>query len=90
MGAKRPGWGTVNAVLNRLVAEGVIAAFRTSFSGPRPELDVHVIITPAESVTDAKADAIRSQVETALAEHMPATVTVDRSRGSSRPQVCTF
>jgi hypothetical protein len=40
MGAKRAGWGTVNAVLNRLVAEGVITAFQTSFRGPTPELDL--------------------------------------------------
>jgi hypothetical protein len=72
-------------VLNRLGAEGLIAAFRTSFRGPAPELGVHVIImTPVEPVTDGQADALRTQVETALPERMPATVTVDRSRGYNR------
>ena len=64
---------------HRLLAEGVIAAVRTSFSGSRPELGVHLIITPAESITDAEVNAIRSRVETALAEPVPATVTVDRA-----------
>ena len=86
MGAKRAGWGTVNAVLNRLVAEGLITAFRTSFRGPTPELGVHVIVTPVEPVTDRQAADLRTQVETALAKCVPATVTVDRSLGYNQRQ----
>ena len=52
MGAKRAGWGAVKAMLNRLVAESLIAAFRTSFRGPAPELGVHVIVTSGEPITD--------------------------------------
>src|SRR5215216_6645634 len=55
MGGKRLIWGDVNAALNRLVAEGVIAAFRTSFGGHAPELGVYVIVTPVERVTDVQA-----------------------------------
>ena len=51
MGPKRAGWGTALAVLNHLVAEGLIAAFRTSFRGSALELGVHVIVTPGEPST---------------------------------------
>jgi hypothetical protein len=84
MGAKRAGWGRVNTVLNRLVAEGLITTFRTSFGGPAPELGVHVIVTPVEAITDEQAAELRTRVETALAERMPATVTVDRPLGYNR------
>jgi hypothetical protein len=73
-------------VLNRLGAEGLIAAFRTSFRGPAPELGVHVIVTPGEPVTDEQADALRCRVGSALSERVPATVTVDRSLGYNRRQ----
>jgi hypothetical protein len=59
MGAKRAGWGAVNAGLNRLGAEGLIAALQTSFRGPASELGVHVIMMPVEPVTDGQADAPR-------------------------------
>ena len=84
MGGKRRIWGDVNAALNRLVADGVIAAFKTSFGGPAPEMGAHVIVTPVERVTDLHAEEIRSRVEGALADLVPATVTVDRSPGESR------
>ena len=74
-------------MLNRLVAEGLIAAFRTSFRGPAPELGVHVIVTPVEPITDEQADALRCRVGTALAKRVPATVTVDRSLGYNRQQI---
>ena len=51
MGANRAGWGAVKAMLNRLVAESLIAAFRTSFRGSAPELGVHVVMTPVEPST---------------------------------------
>ena len=50
-GRKRRIWGDVNAALNRLVADGVIAAFKTSVGGPAPEIGAHVIVTPFEGVT---------------------------------------
>ena len=77
MGANRAGGGTVNAVHNRLGAEGLIAAFRASFRGPAPKLGVHVIVTPVEPATDGQADALRCRVQTAPSERVPATVTVD-------------
>jgi len=83
MVGKRLLWGDVNAALNRLVAEGVIASFRTSFGGPAPELGVHVVVTAPQPVSDLQAEDIRSRVELALAQRVPATVTVDRSLGET-------
>ena len=87
MGANRAGWGAVKTVLNRLVAEGLIAAFRTSFRGSAPELGGHVAVTPGEPVTNGQADALRCRVETALAKRVPATVTADRSLDYNRQQI---
>ena len=87
MGAKRAGWGAVKAMLNRLVAESLIAAFRTSFRGPALELGGHATVTPVEPVSDGQADALRCRIETALAKRVPATVTVDRSLGYNRQQI---
>jgi len=63
MGARRPGWGTVNAVLNRLVAEGMIAAFRTSFRRPQQARDfcvrfvrVGLVLVPQQVSADGLAD----------------------------------
>ena len=84
MGGKRRIWGDVNAVLNRLVADGVIAAFKTSFGGLAPEMGAHVIVMPVERVSDLHAEEIRSRVEGALADLVPAIVIVDRSLGESR------
>jgi hypothetical protein len=58
MGANRAGGGTVKAMLNRLGAEGLIAAFRTSFRSSALELGGHVIVTPVEPVSDRQADAL--------------------------------
>ena len=49
MGANRAGWGAVKATLNRLGAEGLIAAFRTSFRGSAPKLGGHVAVTPGST-----------------------------------------
>src|SRR5215207_94622 len=84
VGGKRRIWGDVNAALNRLVADGVIAAFKASFSGPAPEMGAYVIVTPVERVTDLHVEEIRSRVESALADLVPATVILDRSPGESR------
>ncbi len=84
MGGKRRLWGDLNAALNRLIADGVIAAFKTSFGGPAPEMGAHVIVTPVEPVSDPLAEEIRNRVESAPTDLVPATVTVDRSLGESR------
>jgi len=84
MGGKRRIWGDVNAALNRLVADGVIAAFKTSFGDLAPEMGAHVIVTPVERVADLHVEEIRSRVESALADLVPATVIVDRSPGETR------
>ena len=55
--------GDVNAILNRLVREGVISAFQTNFGTPAEAYGVHVIVTPA-SVTDR--EAVRRAVAQAL------------------------
>jgi hypothetical protein len=64
--------------LARLVADGVITSFSTSFGRPASELDLHVFVTPVRPLTDAEARALRNRVESALASAQPATVTVDR------------
>ncbi len=46
--------GDVNAILNRLVREGVISAFQSNFGTPAEAYGVHIIITPA-SATDREA-----------------------------------
>jgi hypothetical protein len=65
MGAKRTGRGTVNAVLNRLVAGGVTTAFRTSLGGPAPELGLHVIC-PEASFNQRPSDLTGIDVSAAL------------------------
>ena len=72
-------WGDVNAVLNRLVAEGLIAAFRTNFDAATFDIGLHVLVTPVHAISDQEADALRSQIEDALAFAGALTVTVDRS-----------
>jgi len=55
--------GDVNAILNRLVREGVISAFQTNFGTPAEAYGVHIIITPG-SATDR--DGVRRAVAAAL------------------------
>jgi len=55
--------GDVNAILNRLVREGVISAFQTNFGTPSEAFGVHIIITPP-SATDR--EAVRRTVGQAL------------------------
>ena len=66
--------GDVNAILNRLVREGVISAFQTNFGTPAEAFGVHIIITPP-SATDR--DAVRRMVAQALdGLSEPVTITV--------------
>jgi len=56
---------------------------KASWGTVNAELGVHAIVTPVEPITDGQAADLRTRVETALAKRVPATVTVDRSLGSS-------
>jgi hypothetical protein len=74
--------GDVNVALNRLVAEGTIAGFRTNFGSTEPQMGLHVIVTPG-STTDS--EDVRRVVTGALEKLVEApTVTVDRS-GATHP-----
>lgn len=64
--------GDVNAILNRLVREGVISAFQTNFGTPAEAYGVHVIITPG-SATDG--ERVRRTVSQAL-ENLSEQVTI--------------
>ena len=73
-------WGDINAVLNRLVRERIIASFWTNLADAKPPLVLHVIGSPSSPVDDRSAKALRNEVQDALAPWAPnATVTVDRS-----------
>jgi hypothetical protein len=72
-------WGAINAVLNRLVREGVIEAFRTNIADRKSALGLHVIVTTA-AADRAPGEDVRRQVARALEPLIAdAVVTVDRS-----------
>jgi hypothetical protein len=78
-------WGSINAVLNRLVREGVITAFKTNIADRRSALGLHVIVTGSGVDDRAQAEALRRRVARELEPLSEgATVTVDRS--GARPQ----
>ena len=78
-------WGSINAVLNRLVREGVITAFKTNIADRRSALGLHVIVTAPTADDRAKAEAVRRQVARALALlNEGVTVTIDRSGAGQR------
>ena len=73
-------WGSINIVLNRLVREGVITAFKTNIADRRSALGLHVIVTAPGVEDRARAEAVRRRVARELAPVAgDATVTVDRS-----------
>jgi hypothetical protein len=73
-------WGSVNAILNGLVRDGVIAAFRTNIADHQSALGLHVIVTAAGAEDGARAEAVRRRVAGALKTLIEdAVVTVDRS-----------
>jgi hypothetical protein len=79
-------WGDINAVLNRLVREEVVAGFWTNLGEPAPPFALHVIVRPPNPIGDQEASNIRARVQQALAHCAPeATVTVDRSDGGTGP-----
>jgi hypothetical protein len=73
-------WGAVNAVLNALVRDGVITAFRTNIPDGRSALGLHVIVTATGMEDRARAEAVRRRVADELEPLIQgAVVTVDRS-----------
>ena len=73
-------WGSINAVLNRLVREGVITSFKTNIADRQSALGLHVIVTAPAAEEHTIAEEVRRRVSgelEALAEGV--TVTVDRS-----------
>jgi hypothetical protein len=73
-------WGAVNAVLNRLVRDGVITAFKTNIADGRSALGLHVIVTAPGTDNRARAEDVRRQVAGELAPLVEgATVTIDLS-----------
>ncbi len=66
-------------MLNRLVREGVIEAFRTNIADRKSALGLHVIVTAA-AADRAGAEDVHRQVARALEPLIAdAVVTVDRS-----------
>ncbi len=71
-------------MLNRLVREGVITAFRTNIADRRNALGFHVIVTAADASDRARAEEVRRQVARELEPLIAdAVVTVDRSGGGT-------
>ncbi len=69
-----PSWGRVNAVLNRLAREGVVAGYWTNLGHPSRALGLHVIVARTEG---RDRDSTRAAVAAALRRVAPgATVTV--------------
>ena len=69
--------GDVNVILNRLVREGMIAAFDTSFGDREATGRVRVVITPASTVD---RDAVERTVTAAL-EQFSGAITVTMKAG---------
>ena len=66
--------GDVNAILNRLVREGVISAFQTNFGTPAEAYGVHVIITPGSATDRERVRSIVAQALQNLSEQVTITV----------------
>ena len=72
-------WGDLNAILNRLVATGVISRFWTNLSRREPLVALHVIVWPPGPVDEAGAEAIRSLIAEKISPLIEdVTVTVSR------------
>jgi hypothetical protein len=77
-------WGDLNAILNRLVAAGVIARFWTNLSKREPLVALQVIVWPPGPVDEAGAEAIRSTVAEKISPLVEdVTVTVSREDHAS-------
>ncbi|HEX2556142.1 MAG TPA: hypothetical protein VHL98_20780 [Microvirga sp.] len=80
------GWGAINAALNGLVRDGVIAAFKTNLAEPATPFGLHVTVTAPGADDDAGVEEVRRKVLAALDElGEDATVTVNRSGQPLRP-----
>lgn len=74
-------WGDINAALNGLVREGVIAGFKTN-RGDKTSLGLHVDVTPP---ADGDSEDIRSRIMGMLASmDDEVTVTVRADAAASR------
>ena len=74
--------GNVNAALNRLCRDGVIAQFKTNFMSPSKEWGVHVIVAPPEELVGERIKALLDKVAEAL-EPLSIAVTVTVTPKSS-------
>lgn len=75
-------WGDINAALNRLVREGVIAGFKTNRGDKSHQDGLHVSVVPGP---DGDPDGIRSQllaVLTPLDDEVTVTVGAETTAGS--------
>ena len=52
-------WGDINAALNRLVREGVIAGFKTNRGDKSHQVGLHVSVVPAQPGDD---EGVRSRI----------------------------
>lgn len=74
------GWGNVNAALNRLTREGVIAGFKTNFGRTMPPGEPHVVITVGPATAGTKEEDLIRQVASVLDPVIEGcTITIDRS-----------
>ena len=70
--------GDMNAILNRLVREGVLASFQTNFDGRSSSLGIHIIVIGSAG---RGAKEVRTAVTAALSpilQQEPVTITVAR------------
>ena len=74
--------GNVNATLNRLCRDGVIAEFKTNLMSPSKEWGLHVIVAPPEELVGERIEALRGKVAEAL-EPLSTAVTVTVTPKSS-------
>ena len=78
--------GNVNAALNRLCRDGVIAQFKTNFMSPSKEWGLHVIVAPPEELVGETIEALQGKVAEALEPlRIAVTVTV-RPKSSALDQ----
>ncbi|WP_375461050.1 hypothetical protein [uncultured Enterovirga sp.] len=60
---KMASWGDINAALNRLVREGVIAGFKTNRGDKSLDSSLHVNVTPAPN---DDVDTVRDRILSVL------------------------
>lgn len=60
-GSSRKSWGDVNRVMNRLVAEGRIAGYRSNASDPERTGPLAIVLVPAanQDAEEARCEALR-------------------------------